>query len=145
MSSLYVVIYYYHLELKVKSGHCTLQIPKINFYFPLTSQFICEEGRNLKLKMKKKNHFVFPWMAWEKKWEIRLTLNTLVNYNLNYNMLKRTESLKVSCKVVSTEQEAVASQLRSHCVSRHISWGWIWDTEEPMLFRNAPCAFQLFS
>lgn len=54
MSSLYVVIYYYHLELKVKSGHCTLQIPKINFYFPLTSQFICEEGRNLKLKMKKK-------------------------------------------------------------------------------------------
>lgn len=39
----------------------------------------------------------------------RLTLNTLVNYNLTYNMLKRTESLKVSCKVASTEQEAVVS------------------------------------
>lgn len=37
------------------------------------------------------------------KSEVRLTLNTLINYNLKYNKLKRTKSLKVSCGVVFTE------------------------------------------
>lgn len=53
------------------------------------------------------------------KREVRVTLNTVVNYNLKYNMLKRTESLKVRCSAVFTEPGSCGFPTEgSHCVSR---------------------------
>lgn len=53
------------------------------------------------------------------KSEVSLTLYTLINYNVKYNMLKRTKSLKVSSSVVFTEPGSSDFPAGgSHCVSR---------------------------